>query len=82
MDKTEILNVAVTKIHEMKGSSAPISENDYIDFRGAGLNSIELMTLIVYLEEVLDFESDDEELNLEKFNVIDDLVNLVIRFKE
>jgi acyl carrier protein len=80
MDRNTILNAIQTKINEMKETAITISEGDYIDFRGAGLNSVELMTLIVYLEEYFDFESDDEDLDLEKISLIVDLVDLVMRF--
>ena len=80
MDRSTILNAIQTKINEMKETTITVSEGDYADFRGAGLNSVELMTLIVYLEEHFDFESDDEDLDLEKINLVVDLVDLVMRF--
>jgi|GEM_PF-4100394 len=80
MNRSDILDVIQIKISKIKESALVVHENDYIDFRGTGLNSIELMTLLVYLEEYFDFESDDEDLNLEKIILVSDLIDLVKRF--
>lgn len=77
MTRQDILEVLQNKILEIKNTVVALTEEDFIDFRGAGLNSIELMTIIVYLEEHFDFESEDEELNLERFTYVKDIINLV-----
>lgn len=77
MDRDQIFNVIKAKIIEIKGETRKININDYIDYRGGGLNSIELLTLIVNLEEHFEFETDDEDLSLERFIFIKDIVDLV-----
>ncbi len=57
-------------------------ETDYIDFRGAGLNSVHLLTLIIKLEELFGFEFDDELFVLNGFEYISDIINLVEKTME
>lgn len=81
MERSEILFVLNSKIKEIKDSGKNLSEDDYIDFKGAGLNSLELMTLIVYLEDYFEIEFEDEELLISEYVYIRDLIDVVLKKK-
>lgn len=56
-----------------------MSEDDYLDFKGAGLNSLELMTIIVYLEDYYEIEFEDEDLLISEYVYIKDLIDIVCK---
>lgn len=77
MEKKNILMEIEKKIKMMKLNNIEINEDDYLDYRGAGLNSIEIMILIVYLEEIYEIEISDEELLLDRYVYVRDLIKVV-----
>lgn len=77
MSREEILHIIAAKINQIKNENKEIMEEDYLDFRGIGLNSIELLTLIVHLENELEFETDDADLSLSHFSYVKDLIDSV-----
>ena len=56
-----------------------MNEDDHLDYKGAGLNSLELMTLIVYLEDYYEIEFEDEELLISEYVYIKDLMDIVCK---
>jgi acyl carrier protein len=81
LERAEVVKVLEAKIEEIKNEPKTINEADYLDYRGVGLNSIELLTLIVYLEEYFHFELEDTDLSLACFTVVEDLLNFVIKLE-
>ena len=79
MERSEILSVLNAKIKEIKDNGKALNEEDYLDFRGAGLNSLELMTLIVYLEDYYEIEFADEDLLISEYVYIKDLMDVVCK---
>ncbi|MCR4678141.1 MAG: acyl carrier protein [Lachnospiraceae bacterium] len=79
MERSEILSVLNAKIKEIKDNGKVLNEEDYLDFRGAGLNSLELMTLIVYLEDYYEIEFADEDLLISEYVYIKDLMDVVCK---
>lgn len=58
----------------MLNSEDDVKLENYIDYRGVGLNSVQLLTLMIKLEEEFDFEFDDDLLILEDFKLVSDIV--------
>lgn len=79
MERSEILSVLNAKIKEIKDNGKILREDDYLDFKGAGLNSLELMTIIVYLEDYYEIEFEDEDLLISEYVYIKDLMNIVCK---
>lgn len=79
MERSEILSVLNAKIKEIKDSGKILREDDYLDFKGAGLNSLELMTIIVYLEDYYEIEFEDEDLLISEYVYIKDLMDIVCK---
>lgn len=79
MERSEILSVLNAKIKEIKDNGKILSEDDYLDFKGAGLNSLELMTIIVYLEDYYEIEFEDEDLLISEYVYIKDLMDIVCK---
>ncbi len=79
MERSEILAVLNAKIKEIKDNGKILNEDDYLDFKGAGLNSLELMTLIVYLEDYYEIEFEDEDLLISEYIYIKDLMDVVCK---
>lgn len=78
MERSQILDDIVKKIYEMKETEASITEDDLLDFRGAGLTSVEILTLIVYLEDLYGIEISDDELILTHYVYVKDLIDVVV----
>lgn len=78
MKRMTIINTIQSKVQEIKGNTVILREEDFIDYRGAGLNSVELMIMIVFLEEYFDFESDDEKLKIDELVLLKDLIDMVM----
>ena len=68
IEDNEVLN----DIEEIDGEST---------FDSLGLNSIMFIKKIVAIESEFDFEFEDEELNMEKFNTINELISYIINKK-
>ena len=68
IEDNEVLN----DIEEIDGEST---------FDSLGLNSIMFIKKIVAIESEFDFELEDEELNMEKFNTINELISYIINKK-
>lgn len=79
MERSKILSVLNAKIKEIKDNGKIFSEDDYLDFKGAGLNSLELMTIIVYLEDYYEIEFEDEDLLISEYVYIKDLMDTVCK---
>ncbi|MGL5576478.1 MAG: carbamoyltransferase C-terminal domain-containing protein [Sarcina sp.] len=79
LKRVEVLNLITNKIREIKKVNKHILETDYIDYKGVELSSIEILTLIVFAEDIYKFEVDDDELSLENIIYIKDLINLIIK---
>lgn len=79
MERNEILSVLNVKIKEIKDNGKILGEGDYLDYKGAGLDSLELMTLIVFLENYYDIEFEDEDLLISKYVYIKDLMDIVYK---
>lgn len=79
MERNDILSVLNAKIKEIKDNGKVLNEDDYLDYKGAGLNSLELMTLIVYLEDYYEIEFEDEELLISEYVYIKDLMDIVCK---
>lgn len=79
MERSEILSVLNAKIKEIKDNGKILREDDYLDFKGAGLNSLELMTIIVYLEDYYEIEFEDEDLLISEYVYIKDLMDIVCK---
>ena len=50
-----------------------------LTLKGAGLNSLELMTIIVYLEDYYEIEFEDEDLLISEYVYIKDLMDIVCK---
>lgn len=79
MERNDILSVLNVKIKEIKDNGKVLNEDDYLDYKGAGLNSLELMTLIVYLEDYYEIEFEDEDLLISEYVYIKDLMDIVCK---
>jgi acyl carrier protein len=78
MERQEILAVLKEKVNQIKNNNNTISEDDFVDSRGVGLNSLELINLIVYIEEYFEFEMDDDYLTLEVFSYVSSIIDVII----
>lgn len=55
-----------------------VNNNDeFLDYRGLNLDSIEFLTLIIYLEDEFEIEFADDELIINNYEKISDLINKV-----
>lgn len=75
------MNTVNTKINTYICGLRPnidINNNDeFLDYRGLNLDSIEFLTLIIYLEDEFEIEFADEELIINNYEKISDLINKV-----
>lgn len=81
MSREECFDIIKTKIVEMKEFTATeaqcINYESYIDYNGIGMDSLQLLTLLVCLEEECGFELSDTDLSLTQFTQIKDLVSMI-----
>lgn len=81
MSKGECFDIVKTKIVEMKEFTEEeaqcINCESYIDYNGIGMDSLQLLTLLVCLEEECGFELSDTDLSLTQFTQINDLINMI-----
>ena len=73
MDRKRYMDFIVNKIREVKRDTISMDSR----FQELGLDSIEFVELIVEIEEEFGFEFTEEELNLERYYNIKDLLNVV-----
>ena len=78
MEKKEYMAFLAKKISDVK--VAEINGDSTLE--ELGLDSIEFVELIVEIESEYGFEFDEEELNLEKYYCINDLIATIIRHIE
>lgn len=70
-----------TKIITMIAETLEIKEDELnceADLREMGIDSISFIRIVIALENNLDFEFDDENLTVERFNTLQDLINYVV----
>lgn len=81
MTREECFCIIKKKIVEMKEFTEEeaqcINYESYIDYNGIGMDSLELLTLLVCLEEECGFELSDTDLSLTQFTQINDLVSMI-----
>lgn len=69
------------KIVELKefdeSEEKTIDLESYIDYNGIGMDSLQLLTLLVCLEDECEFELSDTDLSLTQFTQVKDLVNVI-----
>lgn len=82
MDRVQILNDLAKQINQMKETEKELAEDDLLDFRGAGLNSVEILTLIVFLEDMYAIEISDDELILNQYVYMKDLIDVIVKNTE
>lgn len=74
----EIIKSKIIELKDFNESEADrINLDEYIDYNGIGLDSLQLLTLLVCLEEECGFELSDTDLSLTQFTQIKDLVNII-----
>lgn len=69
------LRFIINSIYEIK----KIRVNKESKFEEIGLDSIEFVQLIVNIEDKFNIEFDEEELNVDKYKNLDDLVKIIER---
>ena len=81
MSREECFDVIKTKIVEIREFTAEeaqcIHYQSHIDYNGIGMDSLQLLTLLVCLEEECGFELSDTDLSLTQFTKINDLVSMI-----
>ena len=82
MDRVQILNDLAKQINQMKETEKELAEDDLLDFRGSGLNSVEILTLIVFLEDMYAIEISDDELILNQYVYMKDLIDVIVKNTE
>lgn len=83
MNKSAIYQIISDKIKEIKENEIEeISIESALDYRGLGLNSLEMMTLLVYLEDYFEIEFDGEKMLLENYETVSHLIKVVEELKE
>ena len=82
MERADILKKISEKICSIREDMMEITEDGYLDFRGAGLNSIEVLSLLIYLEDIYGIEISDENLILSRYVYVKDIIDVVILNEE
>lgn len=82
MERQQILEILNQKINQVKKNDNCISEEDFVDSRGVGLNSLELLSLIVFIEEYFGLEMDDDDLTLGNFVYVSSIIDTIVKYKE
>ncbi len=81
ISKEECFSIIIEKIANLKelskSEAEAINMDSYIDYNGIGMDSIQLLTLLVCLEDEYEFELSDTELSLTQFMQIKDIVNTI-----
>lgn len=81
MSKEECFLIIREKIVDLKELSkteeTTINMESYIDYNGIGMDSLQLLTLLVCLEDECGFELSDTDLSLTQFTQIKDIVNVI-----
>lgn len=81
MSREECFDIIKKKIVEMKEFTEEeakcINYESHIDYNGIGMDSLQLLTLLVCLEEECGFELSDTDLSLTQFTQINDLVSMI-----
>lgn len=54
-----------------------VCEETYLDSRGIGFNSLQFLTFIVQIEDDFCIEFEDDELSVERYQLVSDVVDAV-----
>ncbi|MDR0288091.1 MAG: phosphopantetheine-binding protein [Clostridiales bacterium] len=76
MDKQEVFLKLAGKINEQTGGSETVIQlsSKIMDI---GLNSIDFIKILVFVEDEFGIEFDDNDLLMEKYQVVEDMVDLI-----
>lgn len=51
-----------------------ITPTTWLDYRGLGLSSVQVLTIVVKLEDELDFEVSEDRLDISKLQTVSDML--------
>jgi acyl carrier protein len=78
MDKQEVFLKLVGKINEQKKEQEAGKEIEFSsNIQEIGLNSIDFIKILIFIEDEFEIEFDDNDLIMEKYEVMADIVDLV-----
>lgn len=78
MSENKVCQVICEKIREIKLNDCDkITGESLLNYQGLGLNSLEMMTLLVYLEDFFDIEFDGEKMLLENYEKVSHLIKVI-----
>lgn len=83
MTRLEILSLVRANLTKLTTSSVTFfskedaTEDVPLNYRGVGLTSVQLLSLIVMIENEIEVELDDEDLDLTKLESVGDLVTCI-----
>ena len=77
MTREEVASKVMKIVADLSGGE-DIKEDMFLDTRGLGLSSIQFLTLIVEVEEVLEVEFEDDNLNTSKYQTVGDCIDYIV----
>ena len=79
MDKQQIIEIIINiiKTHELVKKNVEINENTSL-FRDCGINSIDIIELILSIEEMLCFEFNNSCLELDRFETVSQIADIIV----
>lgn len=76
MEKKEIFNKVAEEIKKLlKDQDVDLQMTSVI--QEIGLNSIDFIKLLVFIEDEFEFEFDDEDLMMDKYVIIEDVIDII-----
>ena len=77
MTREEVASKVMKIVADLFGGE-DIKEDMFLDTRGLGLSSIQFLTLILEVEEVLEVEFEDDNLNMSKYQTVGDCIDYIV----
>lgn len=75
MNRNELLQRITHHIHRVTRRNLSVTERSQLDYRELGLNSVQILSVLVCLEDELGVEIDELLADVQKLHVVGDLVD-------